>query len=236
MNKDNLIAVFNDTIDKTLNNIPVTIKRSINSNTQVKFSKHIKVEVLALDTVSALQLFPDDTCVLNMASYKRPGGGVRKGSMAQEEELFRCSNLHHISKDLYPLKDDEFIYSSSVAFIKDKYYQDIEQIKCDVITIAAPNLNIGGNYHKDFSKTDEYVELVKNKMRAMLNSNRTTLILGAWGCGVFKNDPKQIAKLFNDVIAEKNTNIKHVIFAVINDRNSVSNNYQIFKDTINETT
>jgi uncharacterized protein (TIGR02452 family) len=232
MNKDNLIKIFNDTVNKTTQS-PITIKKLTKNNT-IKYSKDLKVEVLALDTVSALELFPSDTCVLNMASFKRPGGGVRSGSMAQEEELFRCSNLHHISKDLYPLKDDEYLYSKDVIFIKNKYYQDIEPIKCDVITIAAPNLNIGGNYNKEFAETSEYETLIKNKMRAMLNTEKSTLILGAWGCGVFKNNPLQIAELFNEVIAEKNTNVKHIIFAVINDRNSVSNNYQIFKDTINE--
>jgi len=234
MNKKKLINIFNDTVFKTQTLIPITIKKSFRSNNGMLYNDDISVEVLALDTVSALQLFPNDTCVLNMASYKRPGGGVWSGSMAQEEELFRCSNLHHISKDLYPLKDDEYLYSSNVSFIKNKNYQDIELIKCDVITIAAPNLNIGGNYNKSFENNVEYVELIKNKIRSMLNTSCSNLILGAWGCGVFKNNPETIAKLFNDVIAERKTNTKHIIFAVINDRNSVSNNYQIFKDTIIE--
>jgi len=159
---------------------------------------------------------------------------LKRGLWAQEEELFRCSNLHHISNNFYPLKYNEYLYSSGVVFIKNKNYQNIEAINCDVITIAAPNLNDGGNYMKSFSNTPEYVKLIKNKMRSMLKTDKHTLILGAWGCGVFKNNPTQIATLFNSVIEESNTSVKHIVFAVINDKNSVSNNYKIFKEIINE--
>jgi uncharacterized protein (TIGR02452 family) len=58
------------------------------------------------------------------------------------------------------------------------------------------------------------------------------IILGAWGCGVFKNDPKVIAGFFNKVIEKKRMLFDNIVFAVINDNNSVANNYEIFKNTI----
>jgi len=77
------------------------------------------------------------TCILNMASYKRPGGGVERGARSQEECLFRCSNLFHvISKDFYPLKE-EALYTKDAVFIKDKNYNLMEPVTLDVITIAA---------------------------------------------------------------------------------------------------
>jgi uncharacterized protein (TIGR02452 family) len=64
------------------------------------------------------------------------------------------------------------------------------------------------------------------------------LILGAWGCGVFKNDPEKIAQYFKDsIIGEGYGSLyKKIIFAVINDHNSVANNYEIFNTILNTTT
>ena len=31
------------------------------------------------------------------------------------------------------------------------------------------------------------------------------LVLGAWGCGVFHNDPEQIAELFGELLLNKGT-------------------------------
>ena len=62
----------------------------------------------------------------------------------------------------------------------------------------------------------------------MLSSDCETIVLGAWGCGVFKNNPETIATLFKEVI-EEGTTTKNVVFAVINDHNSFADNYSIFK-------
>ena len=64
----------------------------------------------------------------------------------------------------------------------------------------------------------------------ILNDTKS-LILGAWGCGVFKNDPTKMAQYFYDVLIGEGyiKQLDKVIFAIINDHNSVGNNYQIFK-------
>jgi uncharacterized protein (TIGR02452 family) len=42
------------------------------------------------------------------------------------------------------------------------------------------------------------------------------LVLGAWGCGVFKNDPEQIAELFRSALAGRFRGaFTHVVFAVL---------------------
>jgi uncharacterized protein (TIGR02452 family) len=82
------------------------------------------------------------TCMLNMASYKKPGGGVRSGAMAQEEELSRRSNLvFGLNSHFYPLGLNSYLYTQNVTFFKDRYYQIVDSFDCDIITIAAVNLN-----------------------------------------------------------------------------------------------
>jgi uncharacterized protein (TIGR02452 family) len=62
------------------------------------------------------------------------------------------------------------------------------------------------------------------------------LILGAWGCGVFKNNPKLMAQYFSEVLVGEgyNLNFKNVVFAIINDHNSVGNNFEIFNNEFNK--
>lgn len=191
------------------------------------------IEIINTDTVSALQNYNEGyTCVLNMASYKRPGGGVSWGATAQEECLFRCSNLGLcVSVEHYPLLQTEALYTKNARFIKDFHYRKIEPIVCDVLTIAAINLN------KETPEMEIYKDLTSTKIKLMLNLAAThkidNLILGAWGSGVFKNDPNFISGLFKQHLEENDVLkcFENVIFAIINDRNSVANNYEIYKKT-----
>jgi uncharacterized protein (TIGR02452 family) len=165
-----------------------------------------------------------------MASYKRPGGGVINGARAQEECLFRCSNLGHvIPNDFYPLQDNELLWTKDAVFFKDFNYGYMQDVHVDVVTIAAINLND--------QKVNNYEELTKNKIRLMLSmaikNDIDNIILGAWGCGVFGNEPGRMAKMFKDVLDEGYDCIfDNVIFAIINDHNSVGNNYDEFRKVI----
>jgi uncharacterized protein (TIGR02452 family) len=234
----NLVDVFLDTVE-------VGERFSVGKTSKVYFKdisnkdtrRYIPiVEVLPKDTVSCLiDTGEGDVCILNMASQKRPGGGVRNGARAQEEALFRCSNLHHsISEDFYPLGIDEALYTEGAIFFKDKDYNLIRTIKTDVITIAAINLN------NSFLTKEEYEKITKQKIRLMLSIPKKkgikTLILGAWGCGVFKNDPKIMSKFFKEVIFNEGFGLgfEKIIFGVINDHNSVGNNYHTFLDTFKD--
>lgn len=171
------------------------------------------------------------TCMLNMASYKHPGGGVKRGAMAQEEELARRSNLMlGLDESKYPFKKDFFIYTKNVTFIKDKNYTLIDPFKCDIITIPALNLN-------GLEKDRNYEEMTSYKIKTMLHepyiNGCENLVLSAFGCGVFKNDPHMISKMFKDIIDEGFGKMyKNIYFAILNDRNSVSNNYSIFYNTM----
>jgi len=196
-----------------------------------------KGEVLVenIDSVGAVVKYDKTpTCVLNMASFKTPGGGVAYGSKAQEEALFRCSNLGlSVSSDHYPLLSTAYLYSTDIVFFKDKNYADLpDGHLCDVISCAAIKI-------VDGVKEENYEEIMNEKIYSILTTPAfyvDTLILGAWGCGVYKNDPVFIANTFKQHLVTLRHYYDKVIFAIINDENSVANNYQIFKSILEDGT
>jgi hypothetical protein len=247
----NLINVFQDTLEiaKNIPNKSDTTKHTFNEiigTYHTEYKGNIIVE--PLDTVSSLQKWSKlgKSCILNMASAKRPGGGVEKGATAQEESMFRCSNLwDSIDKSYYPLKMDECLYTENSTFFKDRNYDFMEPINCDVMTIAAINLNEMGHFlgkrvakFEELNKAIDYEDNTRNKIRLMLSIPSTfgvkNLILGAWGCGVYKNDPEKMAGYFRDVIVGEGYHslYDNIIFAIINDNNSVGNNFEIFNKTL----
>jgi uncharacterized protein (TIGR02452 family) len=58
--------------------------------------------------------------------------------------------------------------------------------------------------------------------------------LGSWGCGVFDNNPTVISGLFLHILYKERYSslFDNVVFAIINDHNSVGNNYEIFKSQL----
>lgn len=99
------------------------------------------------------------TCVLNFASATNPGGGVTRGSSAQEEcicrssTLFPCLNTRDLWNSFYgphrkagnPLYNDDCIYTPDVCvFREDTAIPELLQAEnwwnVNVITCAAPNL------------------------------------------------------------------------------------------------
>ena len=168
--------------------------------------------------------------LLNFASAKNPGGGFLGGSQAQEESLARSSALYNsltahdefyrTNKNARPaFYADNLLYSPGVAFFKDdagKYLDSI--IQADVITMPAVNKSAFTNINESIEK--EIEEVMKQRIRyvlAVAGKNQVdTLILGAWGCGVFKNKPADVANYFNQVLQESpKYSINKLIFAII---------------------
>lgn len=249
-NKEELIEIYKET-KKICSSFPTPYSQKVSWDEDtpqagVDFEVSDKagnIIVEPLDTVSALIKYhgTGKTAVLNMASSKRKGGGVENGSVAQEECLFRCSNLFTIPDNFYPIKSDEYIYTNDAIFIRDGNYNTMDPIKADVITIPAINLNRSHIDNLDSYKIDEddYESWTLDKMFYMINSALISkcdnIILGAWGCGVFKNDPKIISSLFNETLkgGELYKYFNNIVFAIINDRNSTGNNYQSFHNEFN---
>lgn len=195
-----------------------------------------KFELVNIDSVSAIFEFAQanrHTAVLNFASYKEAGGLFLKGSTAQEEALCHESFLYNVLRNFennyYAINSKQLnrglykntaLYSPNVMFFRDE-----RNVQCDVITCAAPNRNVGMKYtnvsinenNKVLYKRISYIKDIA------LHQNVDTLILGAYGCGVFKQDPITVASYIKDVFA--NSGI-YVILAIPGD----SYNYKKFKE------
>ena len=239
----NLVNVFQDTLENSKNLTDSTTSKHTFDETnppRLTMFKDI-ISVINTDSVSAVVEYSKlgKTCVLNMASYKRPGGGVHNGARAQEECLFRCSNLIQVvPTSFYPLEVNEALYTKDAIFFKDKDYEYMEPVVCDVITIAAINLNENAKYDPVQNIT-EYRKITKDKIRLMVSlaaqNGVKNLVLGAWGCGVFNNDPTTMSQYFSEVLIGEGYSVDfdNIVFAIINDHNSVGNNFDIFNNKFN---
>jgi uncharacterized protein (TIGR02452 family) len=183
---------------------------------------------------------------LNFASAKNPGGGFLNGSLAQEEALACASGLYPCllaAPEYYErnranrsaLYLDLVIFSPLVPFFRDDAGVLLEKpILASVITAPAPNAgaiaqNEPGNLRHVEPALKRRAELV---FRIAAAHGVERLILGAWGCGVFRNDPNIVARIFADLLAPNGPFARvfaQVIFAVF-DRSQNLATYQAFAD------
>ena len=170
------------------------------------------------DTVSALLSHHEGkTAVLNYASYKNPGGGFLNGSMAQEEALCHESVLYNVIstfEDYYSwnkahnnhsLYEDRMLYSPDIVFERPG-----KAVKADVITCAAPNASAYSGRRED--NKNVLIARARFIKAAAEAHDIDTIILGAYGCGVFGQNPREVAAAFLGVFAD--TSIKKVVYAV----------------------
>jgi uncharacterized protein (TIGR02452 family) len=201
-------------------------------------SEGAEVTVVNADTIStALDMVEQgwDPLVLNMASDTHPGGGVAKGSAAQEEDLFRCTNYSLCTnKSLYPIEYDEVIVTDGVSIIKDQDYNRLpDYVELDFIAVAAirrPPLEYEDSEASYMEAEDQ--QMMQDKIDAIFRygiyQNRDSLLLGALGCGAFRNPPKVVKEMFQDAIDRYRGYFKQITFAVLS--NEHNPNYSIFKD------
>lgn len=148
--------------------------------------------------------------VLNFASAKNPGGGFLGGSQAQEESLARSSALHASQMrawDFYerhrssssPLYSDAMILSPGCPIFRDDEGRLLDDpLAATFITSAAPNAGaVAANRPAESSAIPEVFRRRSESVLALAASRGyRRLVLGAWGCGVFRNDPAVVAESF----------------------------------------
>lgn len=190
-------------------------------------------------------------CVLNFASARNPGGGVERGASAQEESLCRTStlffNLTHESaqKDFYQPHNirgnqeygmhynDDCIYTPGVtvfktdaAFAERMHERDWFQV--NVISCAAPNLR---NDNMDALIFSDLQQIHEKRLRRILSvaaaHENEVLILGAFGCGAFRNPPDVVAAAMKKVVEEFLYHFKTIEIAVWCPPND-DTNYRVF--------
>jgi uncharacterized protein (TIGR02452 family) len=165
--------------------------------------------------------------ILNFASAKNPGGGFLGGASAQEESLARSSALYECIKDsdMYRInrKDnarlvyhDVAVYSPRVPFFKRDSGETVAPFLAGVLTMPAPN---GGCLRRGVSRA-ELADAVARRVHAVLAiaaaHGHTHLVLGAYGCGVFKNDVDSVARQFHRALnGAFRGRFAHVRFAII---------------------
>lgn len=187
------------------------------------------VEVAEQSTLQAAARL-DEPCVLNFASARKPGGGFMNGAQAQEESLARASSLyssliaaepfyafHRASPTL--LYSDHMIYSPNVQVFKDDSGTLLARpYRMAVITAAAPNTRkLAG---RQLVQVPGVLHDRGGKILALAaHHGHRTLVLGAWGCGVFGNDPTVVAQAFRDQLDGPFRGIfERVVFAVLGER------------------
>ena len=144
----------------------------------------------------------------------------------------RDAKLNNIP-NVYPL-DINFggIYSPNVTFFrnyKDKYFALREKpFSCSIITVASLSNRIKNDYTNDERKyfksngtlTEEGYQIEANKIRTIyriaLDNKHDSMILGAFGCGVYNLLPSEISKLFLDILNENEfkNKFKKIVFAI----------------------
>lgn len=172
----------------------------------------------------------DNPFVLNFASAKNPGGGFLNGSQAQEESVARASGLYPClltaHQEYYELHrntrtcmyTDTMIYSPEVPIFKDeKGYVLSDMVLASILT--SPAVNAGVVRRQEPDRVGEILEVMRIRIEKVLavaaHHGHRTLVLGAWGCGVFRNDPEEIAQLFLEALEGRFAGMfELVVFAV----------------------
>ena len=183
-------------------------------------------------------------CVLNFASATNPGGGVVNGSSAQEECICRCTTLYPClnndnlwtkfykphRKAANPLYNNDCIYTPNVCVFKsDINFPELlsrdRWWRVNILTCAAPNLRerpsnemnpqAGEALHLS---DEELLALHKKRGRRILAAAAANeadiLVLGAFGCGAFRNPPEIVAKAYRELLPEFDGCFERVEFAV----------------------
>ena len=220
-----------------------------------------KVEVLDSDCLDVAQAYVKlglKPAVLNMASFHTPGGGVEKGSAAQEESIFRRTNIfmslyqfHEVGTNYHIKQRDERyplqmrfggIYTPGVTVFRKSENENCrvmtDPFNIDVITLPAvrkPALDENGDV-ADWVK-EVLTDKIKQIFDIALENANDSLVLSAFGCGAYGTPPKIVAKLFHDVMDSEDYKgrFKAICFAIINlpSTNGTHNpegNFKPFKD------
>lgn len=213
------------------------------------------ISMMASDNQKTTNNPPSRPAVLNLASDTLPGGGWLNGSMAQEEALcYRSSLSLSLHKRYYPWNVLQGIYTRDVIIIRSSQENGHKLVAPDapanelpvvsVLSVAAlrrPELSDGqvlssGAKRKVFAKKGDR-ELTKSKMilvlRMAASRGHDRLVLGALGCGAFKNPVEEVAECWKEVLEQQEFQggwWKEVCFAVLDRRNE--GNFETFEKTL----
>ena len=279
--REQLIEIFEDTqqwyqSDETLKeavNFSISNSKTYTETDYPEIEKtHLEDIIISVNkfrTFETVQYykrkFPElKIAALNFASATNAGGGVKKGSKAQEEALCRCSTLYPVLntnenyKNFYEYHrnrhdvryTDRCIYSPDIVIIKSD--DDIptrlpnnKWVKVDILTCAAPNLRPNPNNFMNPGKdralnvSDEelfniHVNRGKHILTIAAHHKADILILGAFGSGAFMNNPYIVAKAYKEIVPQFNGYFKEIVFAVYCSPNQGKDNLIAFQKVLDK--
>ena len=248
------INCWKDTMEiaKTLPHIQTTTKYKwngvISPSTKVDSSK---VSVLNCDTLDVARdmirrgLRPP---VLNLADNCFPGGHVDAGSGAQEESLFRCTdlcttlNLKTLPRGTYPLMDTQVLLTRNVSILKEpesRMWKRLEpRVLVDVIScpgIRNPPCGPEGRLSADLIEL--LVKKIETIFQVALANGNDAVVLGALGCGAWRSPSQHVAEIMHFVSRNWKSAFAEISYAVLsgkdagyitNDRKKGPDNHEVF--------
>lgn len=175
---------------------------------------------------------PGKVAVLNYASARNPGGGYLNGAQAQEEALCRASALYatllrapehyaHHRAERSAFYTDRVIHSPGVPVFRDDRGRLLDTpYAAGFLTSPAPNAGAirartPQEAHRIPAALAARAERVL-EVAAVRGYRR--LVLGAWGCGVFRNDPAEVAGAFRALLTGEGRFAGHfdqIVFGVL---------------------
>jgi uncharacterized protein (TIGR02452 family) len=185
------------------------------------------------NTLDAAKRILDETSrvplILNFASAKHPGGGFLGGSLSQEEDIAYRSSLYaslsskkeYYEESLTDLRGglyfDKQIYSKGLTVFRNSDYTLTAPWQADCISAPAPNRNAA--LTRGITE-EEITNTMHRRAEAVLNTaaakGAKDIILGAYGCGVFGNNPETVAEVFYTLLNKENkkASFRTITFAI----------------------
>lgn len=259
---EKLTAIFNDTLKQCKDNpvLKNSVESGIENSKMYDCGFHTdkrpiynscKITVLndrSLAVAEPLAEKYNKVAVLNFADPFEAGGLVKCGAITQEECLCRCSTLYpvisnpkfdeffykyHLECDNKRWLSDRIIYSPDMTVFKtDTILPEMREkfFKADIITSTAPILT-DSNFDKN-TLLKVHKARIRNIFQSAMDNNADSIVLGAFGCGAFRNPPEIVAQAFYDVIISENYNycFKEIIFPVLVNNKRDERNYKVFSE------
>lgn len=175
---------------------------------------------------------PGEVAVLNYASARNPGGGFLDGAQAQEEALCRGSALYatllrapgfyaHHRGERDAFYTDRVIHSPGVPVFRDDRGRLLDApYAAGFLTSPAPNAGVirARTPHEAHRIPAALAARAERVLEVATVGGYRRLVLGAWGCGVFRNDPAEVAGAFRALLTGEGRFAGHfeeVVFGIL---------------------
>ncbi|CAM5272504.1 TIGR02452 family protein [Streptomyces purpurascens] len=191
-----------------------------------------RIEVTGESSLEAARRLGGNVAVLSFASARNPGGGYLNGAQAQEEALCRASALYtcllqarayydHHRSHRDPFYTDRVIHSPAVPVFRDDRGGLLDEpYTAGFLTSPAPNAGVVLRTAPE--RAPELPRALAVRAERVLETAAAhgyrRLVLGAWGCGVFRNDPAQVAGAFRALLEPGGRfaeTFEHVVFGIL---------------------